>query len=82
METIVWLIVVGVAGFVATLLTGTDSKYGVLANVIIGVIGAVVGGLIAGLLGLNSGGGLLLTFLIALAGAYLSLVVFEKAVRR
>ncbi len=85
MNIIIWLIIVGLAGFLATKLTGTDHKYGAVANVIIGIVGAVLGGFIANLLGLGSTvlgiSGVILTFLIALAGAYLALLAFEKLKR-
>jgi len=45
---IVWLVVGGIIGWLASILMRTDAQQGVLMNVVVGIIGAVIGGLIAG----------------------------------
>ncbi len=44
MNWLVWAIFGGLAGWVATMLTGTDPRFGVIGNIIIGIIGAYLGG--------------------------------------
>jgi uncharacterized membrane protein YeaQ/YmgE (transglycosylase-associated protein family) len=44
MNWIAWIIFGGLAGWIATLLTGSDPAYGVLGNVVIGIVGAMLGG--------------------------------------
>ncbi len=53
MELIAWIIVGGIAGWVASLIMKTDAQMGCLTNVIIGMVGSIVGGAI--IVFLNSG---------------------------
>jgi uncharacterized membrane protein YeaQ/YmgE (transglycosylase-associated protein family) len=41
---IVWLIVGGLIGWVASMIMRTDAQQGVFLNVIVGIIGAALGG--------------------------------------
>jgi uncharacterized membrane protein YeaQ/YmgE (transglycosylase-associated protein family) len=66
----VWLIVVGgVIGWLASIVMKTNAQMGLLANIIIGIIGSVLGAWLAGMLGI--GGGLIVSLLIGIAGAAL-----------
>jgi uncharacterized membrane protein YeaQ/YmgE (transglycosylase-associated protein family) len=47
MNWFVWLVFGGLAGWVATIMTGTDGRFGVIGNIVIGIIGAWLGGWIA-----------------------------------
>jgi uncharacterized membrane protein YeaQ/YmgE (transglycosylase-associated protein family) len=52
---IVWLIVGGVVGWLASLIMRTDAQQGVFLNIIVGIVGAALGGwLISPLLGVPS----------------------------
>lgn len=52
MNLIIWLVVGGVIGWVASLLMKTDAQQGIILNVIVGVVGALLGGwLLSPLLG-------------------------------
>ena len=44
MNIIIWLIVGGVIGWLASIVMKTDGQQGVFLNVVVGIIGAVVGG--------------------------------------
>lgn len=44
MNLIIWLIVGGVLGWLASILMKTDGQQGVILNVVVGVVGAMVGG--------------------------------------
>jgi uncharacterized membrane protein YeaQ/YmgE (transglycosylase-associated protein family) len=46
MELIAWIIVGGIAGWVASMLMRTDAQMGCITNVIVGMIGSIVGGAI------------------------------------
>jgi len=49
---IIWLVVGGLIGWVASMIMRTDSQQGVILNVIVGIVGATLGGfLISPLLG-------------------------------
>ena len=44
MNIIIWLVVGGLIGWVASMLMKTDAQQGVVLNVVVGVIGALLGG--------------------------------------
>jgi uncharacterized membrane protein YeaQ/YmgE (transglycosylase-associated protein family) len=46
MNLIIWLIVGGVLGWVASLIMRTDGQQGIFLNVIVGIVGAALGGLV------------------------------------
>ena len=44
MNFIIWLVIGGIIGWLASMVMRTDAQQGVLLNVIVGIIGAVLGG--------------------------------------
>lgn len=46
MSFIAWIILGGIAGWIGSLLMGTDARQGIIANIIVGIIGASIGGFI------------------------------------
>ena len=44
MNILIWLVVGGVIGWIASLIVGTDAQQGVVLNVIVGIVGALIGG--------------------------------------
>lgn len=46
MGFLIWLIVGGIVGWLASLVMRTDGQQGILLNVIVGIVGAFLGGLI------------------------------------
>lgn len=46
MGIILWLVIGGVVGWLASMIMRTDAQQGVLLNIVVGVVGAFVGGLI------------------------------------
>ena len=44
MNLIIWLIVGGVIGWLASLVMRTDAQQGLILNIVVGVIGALLGG--------------------------------------
>lgn len=52
MNLIIWLVVGGLIGWVASIFMGTDGQQGIVLNVVVGIIGAVLGGwLLGGMIG-------------------------------
>ena len=45
---IVWLVVGGVVGWLASLLMRTDAQQGIILNIVVGIVGAFIAGLIIG----------------------------------
>jgi uncharacterized membrane protein YeaQ/YmgE (transglycosylase-associated protein family) len=48
MGFIIWLIVGGVVGWLASLIMRTDGQQGIILNIVVGIVGAVIAGLILG----------------------------------
>lgn len=79
MNLIIWLVVGGLIGWVASMIMRTDAQQGVVLNVVVGIIGALLGGwLISPLLGqgtINSGDFSLGGLLVSLLGAVVLLAI-------
>ena len=55
MNFIIWLIVGGLIGWVASMVMKTDAQQGIFLNVVVGIVGAMIGGwLISPLIGAGS----------------------------
>ena len=46
MGLILWLIIGGVIGWIASMIMRTDAQQGIFLNIIVGIVGAFIGGLI------------------------------------
>lgn len=74
MGILAWIVLGGIAGWIATIIVKTDGSHGILFNIFIGVVGALVGGFVfnffgaAGVTGFN-----LYSLLVAMLGAVLLL---------
>ena len=44
MNFIIWIVIGGVLGWLASLVMKTDAQQGVLLNVVVGIVGALLGG--------------------------------------
>ena len=44
MNLVIWLVVGGLLGWVASLIMRTDGQQGILLNVVVGIVGALLGG--------------------------------------
>lgn len=51
MNIIGWIIIGGLAGWIASKIMKTDESMGVMANIVVGIIGAFIGGFVLNLLG-------------------------------
>ena len=79
MNFIIWLIVGGLIGWVASMIMKTDAQQGVLLNIVVGIVGAFLGGwLISPLVGagtVNQGDFSLAGLIVSLVGAIILLAV-------
>ncbi|MBV9839930.1 MAG: GlsB/YeaQ/YmgE family stress response membrane protein [Sphingomonadaceae bacterium] len=75
MGIILWLIVGGVVGWLASIVMRTDAQQGIVLNIVVGIVGAFLGGLIMGRGEINNSGLTLETFLVSLVGAIILLAI-------
>jgi uncharacterized membrane protein YeaQ/YmgE (transglycosylase-associated protein family) len=84
-----WIIFGGIAGWLASIITGRNQQQGCLMNIVVGVVGAFIGGVLYNLLtgqGLTFSEPLSVTsvtgFLVALGGAVVLLFVVNLLTKR
>jgi len=88
MSFIIWIVVGGLLGWVASMIMGTNDQQGKLLNIVVGIIGAFLGGLLlAPMLGtgtINQGDFSVGSLLVSLVGAVvlLAIVGFFRKRRR
>lgn len=71
---IIWIVVGGVVGWLASLIMRTDAQQGILLNIVVGIVGAFLAGLIIGGGSINDGI-TLESFLWSLLGAVILLAI-------
>lgn len=85
MNFIIWLIVGGVVGWLASMVMNTDGQQGTFLNIIVGIVGAFVAGLLLtplfGISTINQNNFSFPAFMVSLMGAVI-LLAFVKLVRR
>jgi len=75
-----WLYVIiigGVVGWLASLIMKTNAQMGLIANILVGIVGSLLGFWIAGALGIAAADGLV-RFVVALVGA-IALIAILRA---
>lgn len=76
---IIWIIVGGILGWIASMIMRTDAQQGALLNIIVGIVGALLGGwLLAPLFGtgtINQGDFSISALLVSLLGAVILLAI-------
>jgi uncharacterized membrane protein YeaQ/YmgE (transglycosylase-associated protein family) len=79
MNLLLWIIIGGILGWIASRMMGTDDQQGVLLNIVVGVVGAFIAGLLLSpLLGvgtINQSDFSLPSMLISLLGAVILLAL-------
>ena len=78
MGIIIWLIVGGIVGWLASIIMKRDGQQGILLNIIVGIVGALIGDwLIGPLLGAGSinDGITVMSFVVSLIGAIILLAI-------
>ncbi len=74
-----WIIIGGLAGWIASMIMRTNASMGVLANIVVGIVGAFVGGFIMSLINQTGVTGFnLYSFLVALLGSIVILAIFKS----
>ncbi|AXA85061.1 GlsB/YeaQ/YmgE family stress response membrane protein [Lysobacter oculi] len=85
MNLIIWLIIGGIIGWLASIIMKRDGQQGILLNIIVGIVGSFLGGfLIAPLLGsgtANTGDFSIMGLLASLIGAVILLAIVNLFTR-
>jgi len=76
MNLLVTIIIGGIIGWLASILMKTNAQMGLVANVIVGIIGSFLGTAIAGALGMPIHSGFE-SWIVAVAGAALLIVILR-----
>ncbi len=83
---ILWIIVGGILGWLASIIMHRDAQQGLLLNIVVGIVGAILGGwLISPLLGIAAAGPdnfSISGLLVALLGAIILLAIVNLFTRR
>ncbi|HHV64216.1 MAG TPA: GlsB/YeaQ/YmgE family stress response membrane protein [Peptococcaceae bacterium] len=78
MSIISWIILGGIAGWIASKFTGNDARMGVGLNILVGIIGAFLGGWIVSLFGVRGVSGFnIWSLLVAILGAVILLLLIN-----
>lgn len=79
MGIITWILFGALAGWIASMVTGTNEDQGIFGNIGFGILGAIVGGFLMSLIG---GRGVnefsLYSLLVAIGGAIILIALFKK----
>ncbi len=78
MNILGWVVLGGLAGWVASLIMKNNRQMGIIANIIVGIIGAFAGSFLLGLIGVAGMSGFnVYTFFVALLGAVVLLFLYN-----
>ena len=70
MTILLWILMGALAGWIASIIMGTDAEQGALMNIVLGIVGALVGGFIISLFGAQGVTGFnIYSILVAIFGA-------------
>ncbi|MDB5842288.1 MAG: GlsB/YeaQ/YmgE family stress response rane protein [Herminiimonas sp.] len=79
MNFIIWIVVGGILGWIASMIMKTDAQQGMILNIVVGIVGALVGGwLLAPLFGtgtINQNDFSIGSLLVSLLGAVILLAI-------
>lgn len=75
MGIIIWLIVGGIVGWLASKIMRTDAQQGILMNIVVGIVGAFIGGLLFARGDINNAPLTITSFLVSLVGAVILLAI-------
>ena len=80
MELIVFILIGLIAGWLAGQLM-KGGGFGVVGDIVIGIIGALIGGYVFGVMGISTGGGLIGSIIVATVGAVI-LIFLLRLIKR
>jgi uncharacterized membrane protein YeaQ/YmgE (transglycosylase-associated protein family) len=82
MNLLLFIVLGGIAGWLASVIMKTNNRQGILLDIVVGIVGAFLGGLLFNLFGARGVTGFnVWSFVVALVGAVLLLAIV-RAIRR
>lgn len=75
-DLIWWIVLGGLAGWIASMIMGTNRQQGLLMDIVVGIVGAIIGGYLVSLVGLGTGG-FIWSLLVAVLGAVILLWIMR-----
>lgn len=80
---VAWIIIGGLAGWIASKFMGTDEQQGIVLNVVSGVVGGLVGGAVLSAFGVDTeSAGWFFSFLTCLVGACIVIWIVKMVTGR
>lgn len=80
MGIISWIIIGGLAGWIASMIMDTDKSMGVTANIVVGIIGGLIGGFLVSIFGgVGMTGFNIWSLLVAVLGSIVLLAIVKAA---
>lgn len=81
MNILLWIVLGALAGWIASMVMGTDAQQGAVLNIVLGIVGAFIGGLLMSFFGASGVSGFnLYSLLVATLGAIV-VIGIGKALR-
>lgn len=78
MSLLVYLVFGALAGWIASIIMGTDAQQGTIMNIVVGIVGAFIGGLLMNMLGQPGVDGFnLYSLIVAILGAVVFLWLYR-----
>ena len=76
MDWIITLVLGGIVGWLASIVMKTNAQMGLIANVVVGIVGSFLGAWLAAALGLAAAG-TIASWLVAVAGAAILILILK-----
>ena len=82
MSILAWIIIGGIAGWIASNIMNTDAEQGIVLNIVVGIVGAFVGGFAFTTLGFGGITGFsFYSLFVAIIGAVILLAIYKAVAR-
>jgi len=83
MDWLAWIVIGGFAGWIASILTKSNARMGLVANIVVGIIGGFIGGFLMNLIGARGVTGFnVWSLLVSIVGASVLLWVINMFRKR
>lgn len=75
-DIVLWILFGALAGWIASMIMGTNAQMGAVGNIVVGILGALIGGFVMQMLtGVQTGGFTVGNLIVAILGAIILLAI-------